>query len=100
MYHSFIHSTCNGHLVCFHVLAIINGTLMNFGVHVPFQIMLFPHTCPGVGLLDQMVFLYLVLEVTLILFSNVFASINIPISSLGGLHFSPQLLQHLFFIDF
>ena len=35
MYHSFlIHSSADGHLGCFHVLAIINSAVKNIGVHM------------------------------------------------------------------
>ena len=40
MYHSFlIHSSANGHLGCFHVLDIINSSVMNIGVHVCLSIL-------------------------------------------------------------
>ena len=34
MYHIFIHSSVVGHLGCFCVLATVNSTAMNIGIHV------------------------------------------------------------------
>ena len=64
MYHIFfIHSSVDGHLGCFHVLAIVSSAAMNIRVHVSFRIIEFSSFLdirPGVGLLDHMVTLFLV----------------------------------------
>ena len=60
MYHIFfIHSSVDGHLGFFHVLAIVNSA-MNIGVHVSFELQFSQGIRPEVGLLGHMVVLFLV----------------------------------------
>ena len=48
MYH--IHSSVDGHLGCFHVLAMVNDAAVNIGVHVSFRIIVFSGYMPRSGI--------------------------------------------------
>ena len=56
----FIFSSVDGHLDCFHVLAIINSSAVNIVVHISFQLWFSLDICLGVGWLDCMVALFLI----------------------------------------
>ena len=51
MYHNiFIHLSVDGHLGCFHVLAIVNSATMNIGVLVSFSILVSSGYMPKSGI--------------------------------------------------
>jgi len=51
MYHNFfIHSSVDGHLDCFHVLAIVNSVAMNNGIHVSLSILVSSGYMPRSGI--------------------------------------------------
>ena len=51
MYHDFfIYSSVDGHLGCFHVLAIINSAALNNGIHVSFSILVSSGYMPKSGI--------------------------------------------------
>ena len=49
-YNFFIHSCVDGHLGCFHVLAIVNSAAMNNGTHVSLSILFSPGYMPRSGI--------------------------------------------------
>ena len=51
MYHNFfIHPSVNGHLGCFHVLAIVNSASVNIGLHVSFSVLVSSGYMPRSGI--------------------------------------------------
>ena len=51
MYHNFlIHSSVDGHLGCFHVLANVNSAAMNKGIHGSFSLLVSSGDMPRSGI--------------------------------------------------
>ena len=65
MYHNlFIHSSVDGNLGCFHVLAIVNSAAVNNGIHVSFSVLVSSGYMPMSGTAGSyhMVVLFLVFK--------------------------------------
>ena len=56
----FIHLSVDGHLGCFHVLAIVNSAAVNTGIHVSLSILVSSGCMPRSRMLGHMVVLSLV----------------------------------------
>ena len=51
LYHNFfIHSSVNGHLGCFRVLAVVNSAAVNTGIHVSLSVLVSSRYMPRSGI--------------------------------------------------
>ena len=96
MYHNFfIHSSVDGHLGCFHVLAIVNSAAMNNGIYVSFSILVSSGYMPRSGIAGS----YGGFVPSFFIFHSDYIDLHSHQQS-KSVPFSPNPLQHLLFVDF
>ena len=101
MDHNFpIHSSFDGHLGCFRVLAIVNSAAMNNGIHMSFSILVSSGYMLRSGIAESCVGFIPSFSRNLHTISHS-GCINLHShQKCKSIPFSPHALQHLLFVDF
>ena len=96
----FIHSSVNGHIGCFHVLAIVNSAAVNNGIHVSLSILVSSGYKPRNGIAESYGgFIPSFLRNLHTIFSS--GCINLHYHQQGkSVSFSSHPFQHVLFVDF